>query len=146
MTTGKDRLSEGVTLSPPVHTPVAFGCVAVFMGLLGWVALSAGGFQRAWWGILPTWLVALLGARAALVTFKRRHALELRISPERFSFAGVEVTRAEVVRVRRHRDLMFKGVRADLADGRSLGISASHHDPNAVLRAFTENDYPVGME
>jgi hypothetical protein len=136
--------SPGVTtLSTPLRNPIGLAAAALFLGYLGWAASSAAGTAGAG---LTYWVPAAILAWAALTAFRRRHALELMIAADRFSFDGRLVPRADVVAVRRYADLTFKGVRIDLVDGGPVLISASHLDRDEVVRSFGTQGYPIDGE
>jgi hypothetical protein len=130
------------TLVPGPAAPVAFGCTAIFLALIGAAALSAG-FENSWWIVVPTWLLAATAAFAVVRRVANRTRAILDVTPERVTFGGTTIDRASVTGVRFFKELRFKGVRLDLEGSKWVGISAGQHDPIEVLRAFREAGYPM---
>jgi hypothetical protein len=138
-----DEYIIAVTLSPPLSKSIALVLFVAFLVFVGWVGLSAGTLEHSWWFVLPTWGLAAFGAYAVVAAFRRRRQFMLRITRGHFSVYGFTVHRPEVSRIYRHKELLFDGVRVDLADGEWLGILRAHHEPRDVLKAFRSEGYPV---
>jgi hypothetical protein len=117
--------------------------VGVFLGLVGWVALEAGTLRYAWWIVLPLWCLAALQGLAGFMLLRHRRMLVLQLTPEQFSFGETTIRHFQVTAVRTYRDLHFKGVRVDLGSDAWMPISATHHEPGRVIKAFREQGYPV---
>ena len=140
---GADDRTMAVTLSPSVGKSIGLMLFVIFLGLVGWVGLSLGTLEHAWWFVLWTWGLAAFGTWAIVSAFLKRRKFVLHITPARFSIHGVTVHRPEVVRIYRHKELLFDGVRVELANGEWLGIARAHHEPVDVLGAFRTEGYPA---
>ena len=53
------------------------------------------------------------------------------------------IARESVTKVHRHKSLLFSGVRVEVAGGKPLDISATHHKADDVMKAFFKEEYPV---
>jgi hypothetical protein len=115
---------------------------AVFIGLIGLATVAAGGLS-AWWAFTPAFALSGLAIWSVARVLRNRRLLALEVTPHSLSIGRAAVTRKEVAGVRRYSELMFKGVRVDLEDGRWLGIPHHHHHPRRVLRVLREYGYPV---
>jgi hypothetical protein len=80
---------------------------------------------------------------AGLKLLKLRNALAIHVTPEKITFGDTTMRRVQVTAVRKYADLTFKGVRVEFGSDGWLPISATHHEPGCVLRAFREQGYPV---
>jgi hypothetical protein len=113
-----------------------------FLTLIGLAILAAGG-PSVWWAYMPVFALAGLSVWSTARVLRSRRALALEVTPYSVSIGRVAITRNEVAGVRRYSELMFKGVRIDLVDGRWLGIPHHHHHPTRVLRVLRSRGYPV---
>jgi hypothetical protein len=130
-------------LPPSTGTAVAMACFAVFLAFIGYLAVAVGGLELAWWALIPTWGLAGLCVWSIYRVMQLRRLFSLRVSQRRFAIYGSTVHQPEVACIRRHKELMFDGVRVELAGGEWLGILSAHHHPADVLRVFRTYGYPV---
>jgi hypothetical protein len=147
MNSGREPISVQLLEDPEIlrssiATPVAMSCFAVFLGLIGLATFAAGG-PSAWWAFLPPMGLAAFAGWGALRLLTNRRLLALEVTRYALSMGQVAVTRKEVTGVRQYKELRFKGVRIDLADGRWMGIPYHHHHPTRVLRVLRDYGYPV---
>jgi hypothetical protein len=133
---------EAAILRSSIATPIAMSCFAVFLALIGVATFAAGG-PSAWWAFLPPMGLAAFAGWSVVRVLKNRRLLALEVTRYSLSMGRVAVTRKEVTAVRQYKELRFKGVRIDLADGRWMGIPYHHHHPTRVLRALRDYGYPV---
>ena len=115
----------------------------VFFGFVGYVAGIAGGWSETWWAYGPLWLLAAGFLWTVVNQLRHRKDLAIEITEQYLCTCRVAVTRKEVAAARRYSDLMFKGVRLDLIDGRWLGIPHHQCRPRKVLRALRMHGYPI---
>lgn len=132
-----------MTLRPRLATPAGFAISALVLAWLGERTLTGVGFAHGWWLGLPLLALASLQGLAALRLFRHRGRLLLHVDAERFTFGDISRRHFQVTSVRRYKDLRFKGVRVDLGSDQWVTISASYHEPGAVLAAFRTHGYPV---
>ncbi len=130
-------------LRPSVAMPGCLALTGVFLAMLGRLTLQAAGFRDAWWAIVPLWALAAWILFTVVKVLRNRYLLSIEVTTESLTVGKVAVTRKEVTAVRRYKELMFKGVRLDLLDGRWLGIAHQHHQAPRLLRVLREHGYPV---
>jgi hypothetical protein len=132
-----------MTLRPRLAIPIGFFVFALFLGWLGAGLLRMLGLRDGWWVALPLLCFAALQAWAGIRVLRQRTALELHVTPEKFSFGEVSGRQFQVTSVRAYKELRFKGVRIETGSERWVGIPAHVHEPRRVLAAFREHGYPV---
>jgi hypothetical protein len=131
------------TLAPAMGVPIGFLFVALLMACLGWLALRVLSFAEAGGYVVASWLLAGLCAFAVLRARRSRRARRITITRTQLQLDDRTIERAEIARVRRHRELRFDGVRLDLRDGGWVGILAIQHKASRVLEALRRHGYPV---
>ncbi len=130
-----------MTLSPSRAFPFGMLIAAVFAT---WVGIQSARLAEhtpdfAW----ICWIVAAALAVTASRTLLNLGRLELEIGPDGVRMGDTRIPKASVTKVHRHKSLLFSGVRVDVAGGKPLDVSATHHKTDEVLQAFLKEDYPV---
>ena len=135
--------SSSTTVRPALAPPLGLVGFALFVGLIGSVALGVLGLRDGWWIGVPALLLAAMAAVAALRTFTLRSTLVLVVRDDGFAVGDLDVRRFQVTAVRRYKALLFDGVRIDRGPDLWLGIPNSVHAPTKLLAVFRKHGYPV---
>lgn len=135
--------SPPTTLRPALAPPLGFLFFALFLGWMASVTLDVLGLRDGWWIGVPALLLAAMAAVAALRTLWLRSSLVVVVRDDGFTVGELNVRRFQVTAVRRHKELLFNGVRIDRGPDLWVGIPNSVHAPTRLLAVFRKHGYPV---